>query len=316
MQKISLKNILSENQKISSNEQKSLRDAMIKDCYFLLIDHGIDNSVIDSAYDQSRLFHSMSDNDPKKQASHYRHADSSRGWSPCGEEPAYSAGTKATCSAFDMCYEIKEIDKEFENYGPNLWPPKMPFFREAIYDYFLECSKVEKKLASVIEETLGIEKNYIKSKMTDRSPSTMRMIYYPPVEGTPEDNLFGISAHTDYEVFTLLTQSEHGSQLQKPSGDWHNVDCSRYEIIVMLGDMLEVITNGLIKATPHRVPPVTWERYSITRFCAIDGHHIIEPLDNFIGEKGPLYEPISQQKNIKDGLAQASANTDAMEANQ
>ena len=152
--------------------------------------------------------------------------------------------------------------------------------------------------------------------MTDRSPSTMRMIYYPPVKGTPEDNLFGISAHTDYEVFTLLTQSEHGSQLQKPTGDWHNVDCSRYEIIVMLGDMLEVITNGLVKATPHRVPPVTWERYSITRFCAIDGHHIVEPLDNFTGVKGPLYKPISQQKNIKDGLAQASANTDAMEVNQ
>ena len=31
---------------------------------------------------------------------------------------------KATCSAFDMCYEVKEVDEEFENYGPNLWVAK------------------------------------------------------------------------------------------------------------------------------------------------------------------------------------------------
>ena len=149
--------------------------------------------------------------------------------------------------------------------------------------------------------------------MTEKSPSTMRLIYYPSIEGTPEDNLFGISAHTDYEVFTLLTQSEKGSELKHRSGEWQLVESNRYEIIVMLGDMLEVMTNGLVKATPHRVPPTSWERYSITRFCAIDGHHEVSPLEQFVDEtKGPLYEPVSQQKNIKDGLAQASANSEAM----
>ena len=29
-------------------------------------------------------------------------------------------------------------------------------------------------------------------------------------------------------------------------------------------------------------------------------------------KKGPLYEPVSQQKNIKDGLEQAAANSEAM----
>ena len=58
----------------------------------------------------------------------------------------------------------------------------------------------------------------------------------------------------------------------------------------MLGDMLEVITNGLVKATPHRVPPTTWERYSITRFCAIDGHYEVSPQEQFVdAAKGPLY---------------------------
>jgi len=314
MKKISLKKLLdNSNLEIQANESKRLKDALINDCYFLLTDHGVAEEIIDNAYDQSKAFHDLKNSDSKKQATHYRYGHSGRGWSPCGEEPAYSANTKATCSAFDMCYDIKEIDHKFENYGPNLWPPRMPDFRKAVYDYYLEFSKVEKHLANKIEEALEINQDFIAEKMTEKSPSTMRLIYYPAVQGIPEDNLFGISAHTDYEMFTLLTQSEEGSQLKHRSGKWNMVDSTRYEIIVMLGDMLEVITNGVIKATPHRVPPTAYDRYSITRFCAIDGHYEMSPLKQFINpDKGILYEPISQQKNIRDGLAQAEANSEAM----
>jgi isopenicillin N synthase-like dioxygenase len=213
-----------------------------------------------------------------------------------------------------MCYEVEEVDEEFENYGPNLWPPEMPDFQKAVYDYYLDFSTLEKVIGSTIEEMLDIKKGFITDRMTEKSPSTMRLIFYPEIKEEPEENLFGISAHTDYEVFTLLTQSEKGSELKNPDGEWTHVDSDRYEVILMIGDMTEVITNGLIKATPHRVPPTKWERYSITRFCAIDGHHIVEPLEQFIEPGvGPKYDPISQQKNIKDGLAEAAANTDAME---
>ena len=120
MKKISLKRLLDDsNQHDQSTELQRLRDALIKDCYFLLIDHGVSEKVIDEAYGQSKTFHDMKDSDPIKQATHYRYAHGGRGWSPCGEEPAYSANTKATCSAFDICYEIEEIDHEFENFGPN-----------------------------------------------------------------------------------------------------------------------------------------------------------------------------------------------------
>jgi hypothetical protein len=39
----------------------------------------------------------------------------------------------------------------------------------------------------------------------------------------------------------------------------------------------------------------------------------MSPLKQFINpDKGILYKPISQQKNIRDGLAQAEANSEAM----
>ena len=228
----------------AQQEVKKLKETLLGEGFFLLVDHGIENEIIDKAYEQSKIFHDLDDDDPKKQATHYRHSHFGRGWSPCGEEPAYSAGTKATCSAFDMCYEITDVDTEHENYGPNLWPLEMPEYQEAVYDYYLKFSELEQKVAIAIEEALGLDKEQIASKMTKRSPSTMRLIFYPPVKEKPEDNLFGISAHTDYEVFTLLTQSQPGSQLQKHSGDWHTVESNRYQVIVMIGDMLEVMTNG------------------------------------------------------------------------
>ncbi|MCH2477829.1 MAG: hypothetical protein MK218_07750 [Gammaproteobacteria bacterium] len=314
METLSLNNfIIDPKSSAAQQEVKKLKETLLGEGFFLLVEHGIENSIIDKAYEQSEIFHNLDDDDPRKQATHYRHSHFGRGWSPCGEAPAYSAGTNATCSAFDMCYEIAEVDTEHENYGPNLWPLEMQEYQEAVYDYYLKFSELEQKVAIAIEEALGLDKEQIASKMTEKSPSTMRLIFYPPVKEKPEDNLFGISAHTDYEVFTLLTQSQPGSQLQKHSGDWHTVESNRYQVIVMIGDMLEVMTNGQVRATPHRVPPVSWARYSITRFCAIDGHYVIEPLEQFIDpKKGPLYEPVSQQKNIKDGLEQAAANSEAM----
>ena len=118
-------------------ELEKFKEALISDSFCLLVNHSIPNEVIDKAYAQSKLFHNMDDADDRKQATHYRHAHFGRGWSPCGEEPAYSPGTKATCSAFDMCYEVEEVDEEFENYGPNLWPPEMPEFQKAVYDLSL-----------------------------------------------------------------------------------------------------------------------------------------------------------------------------------
>ena len=165
---------------------KKLREILLGEGFFLLVEHGIENSIIDKAYEQSEIFHNLDDNDPRKQATHYRHSRFGRGWSPCGEEPAYSAGTKATCSAFDMCYEIPEVDTEHENYGPNLWPLEMPEYQEAVYGYYLKFSELEQKVAIAIEQALGLDKNYITSKMTERSPSTMRLIFYPPVKEKPE----------------------------------------------------------------------------------------------------------------------------------
>ena len=50
--------------------------------------------------------------------------------------------------------------------------------------------------------------------------SLLRLLEYPPLEGASEGT-WGVSAHTDYEVFSLLHEKAAGLELQAPSGEWH-----------------------------------------------------------------------------------------------
>ena len=54
----------------------------------------------------------------------------------------------------------------------------MPEFQKAVYDYYLDFSKLEKVIGSTIEEMLDIEKGFITARMTEKSPSTMRLIFF------------------------------------------------------------------------------------------------------------------------------------------
>ena len=75
---------------------------------------------------------------------------------------------------------------------------------------------------------------------------------------------------------------------------------------VILGDMLERLSNGVIKATGHRVALTPWQRYSIILFNALDGDCEVEPLPQYVSEARPArYQPVTQGTHIEEELARA-----------
>jgi isopenicillin N synthase-like dioxygenase len=138
-----------------------------------------------------------------------------------------------------------------------------------------------------------------------RSSSSLRLLYYPGGSsgGGGQDGALpssGISPHTDFELFTLMSQDAPGLQIiprqnnpqeRIPSGDghpaagdaaWIDMPVRDGEFVIIVGDMLERYTNGALKATPHRVQLVPWERRSIIRFVAVDGPTVVAPLPQFV----------------------------------
>ncbi|HAC59386.1 MAG TPA: 2OG-Fe(II) oxygenase, partial [Rhodobiaceae bacterium] len=118
-----------------------------------------------------------------------------------------------------------------------------------------------------------------------KPPSQLRLVHYPsdPARAVAE---WGISAHTDYECFTILHVTAPGLQVMNANGDWIDAPPVEGAFVINIGDMLEALTNGRFIATPHRVRNVPDERFSFPLFCALDYDTMIEPLPQFVdGEK-------------------------------
>ena len=97
-------------------------------------------------------------------------------------------------------------------------------------------------------------------------------------------------------VFSLLHEQRTGLQLCDPCGAWHTPTRPDGEDgagswILIVGDMLEVLSNGYLVATPHRVPPTCTDasapRRSIVLFQALDEHVALAPLGKETARRAP-----------------------------
>ena len=133
----------------------------------------------------------------------------------------------------------------------------------------------------------------------------------------------GIGAHTDFECFTLMHQNAPGLQLMPRCrdahggfGDWIDAPVRSGDFLVIIGDMFERLTNGLLRATPHRVCQTDHPRESIIRFNAFAPDTIVRPLGVFVnsttaeGKSRPLYTPVRMRthmettmRNLEKGIA-------------
>eukprot|EP00697_Spironema_sp_BW2_P017746 gnl/Spiro4/9534_TR5052_c0_g1_i1.p1 gnl/Spiro4/9534_TR5052_c0_g1~~gnl/Spiro4/9534_TR5052_c0_g1_i1.p1 ORF type:complete len:379 (-),score=68.91 gnl/Spiro4/9534_TR5052_c0_g1_i1:77-1171(-) len=134
---------------------------------------------------------------------------------------------------------------------------------------------------------------------------TVRLLHYPGRVGADgsvveEDANIGISAHTDFEAFTLMHQDASGLQLLTREGLWLDAPVHHTNFIVIVGDVLERFTNGELRATPHRVLRTQHPRNSIIRFNAVHPDTLISPLPQFCSPEKPAgYTPVTMSRHMK-----------------
>ncbi|TVQ80493.1 MAG: isopenicillin N synthase family oxygenase [Bradymonadales bacterium] len=111
-------------------------------------------------------------------------------------------------------------------------------------------------------------------QMLEGSPKNLfRIIHYPPLDGTEEVGAVRASAHEDIDMITLLPAStEMGLQVKDQSGNWHEVPGGFGELVVNVGDMLQMASAGFYRSTTHRVinpkgDAAKRSRYSMPLFC-------------------------------------------------
>lgn len=214
-------------------------------------------------------------------------------------ELAYDPATKATARAWDYS-RVRFKEGEGQKVQASTGLASLDF--EHVIDGLYERQNVvASALLGALAEALGLPASTFEDPFASGDMGTIRLIHYP---GDHEVSLedagadVGISPHTDFEAFTLQHQDSPGLQvlardferlsdtglpwIEAPLG---NKDGGEY--IVMIGDVLERYTNGLLQATPHRVVRTAHSRRSIIRFNAVSPDTVIEPLEPFITTDRP-----------------------------
>ncbi|MES1989869.1 MAG: 2-oxoglutarate and iron-dependent oxygenase domain-containing protein [Pseudomonadota bacterium] len=216
-----------------------------------------------------------------------------RGYVPVGEENFY-AGEVATVDkkeAFDLSIELPVDDpdyvKGYRLLGPNQWPAEVRDFEKDVYSYYRSVISLSQTLFRGFALALGLPETYFQS-ITTKPPSQLRLVHYPEgpnrfvaEAGKSQQSDWGISAHTDYECFTILYATKPGLEVLNAAGVWIDAPPVPGAFVINIGDMLEALTNGRFIATPHRVRNVSEERFSFPLFCAVDFDTVIEPLPEF-----------------------------------
>ena len=137
--------------------------------------------------------------------------------------------------------------------GPNRWPPSMPDLKTGVYPFFDAASDCAEQLLRGFALGAGLDEEYF-IKRRDRPISRGSLQYYPPQPSAVMEPQFGVAAHTDFGMLTVLCQDAVGGlQLQRPNREWVEVPPVAETFVVNVGDLLNRWSNHRFRSTPHRV---------------------------------------------------------------
>ncbi|KAK9215156.1 hypothetical protein WN944_007159 [Citrus x changshan-huyou] len=99
-------------------------------------------------------------------------------------------------------------------------------------------------------KALRMDPNDMK-ELFENGMQSLRMNYYPPCP-QPEQVL-GFKPHSDGSILTILLQINEMDGLQiKKDGKWFAVKPLPDALIVNVGDVLEIFSNGTYRSIEHR----------------------------------------------------------------
>jgi isopenicillin N synthase-like dioxygenase len=280
--------------------------------FFYLSIEGVSSSLTDEVLSASRAFFAL----PLEAKMALTIDKYARGYTPLGSFALDAAVAPDSNEGFYIkCNPAEGEPNDIKfSLGPNRWPSNtlLPKWRETMDLYFDSIYELAIALVATLAEGLGLPSNFFDPYFRRRSGCTLRLLHYPPVPSNPEAGQFGIGAHCDYGIMTLLlTDETPGLQVCKDDGQWIDVPPRPGTLIVNVGDMLQTWTNGTLKSTMHRVVSKgVQDRYSVPFFLDPDQNAIISCLPQFVSEDRPAgFIPISAGDYIQAKYAQTRKKT-------
>ncbi|XP_028808770.1 flavanone 3-dioxygenase 3-like [Neltuma alba] len=173
----------------------------------------------------------------------------------------------------------------------HLWPANPPDYKEKVGRYVMAVQDLQKQLTDLVLESLGINPNSIQ-KQIEEGMHVVAVNSYPL---SSEPNLTsGLAPHTDHGLITILLQSYPGLQIKNSDDKWVKVPFSEGSSLVLLGDQMEVLSNGIYKSVIHQAVSSDQNRISIASINSFALEEKVRPAPLLVNEEcESLYEECS-----------------------
>ena len=249
--------------------------------FFYIVNHGVDQGLIDGVMAASKAFHAQTRSEKMRHWCGF--STNHRGYVPFEENGADFPKRINFNEAWDMSFEAPADHPDavagYRMTGPNVWPD-LPGWREAVGAYYDAVFALGLRLLDCLAHELGVDPAELRA-MCDCPTSQLRLLRYVPNEMPVSKDIVGIDSHSDFECFTILHTGGPGPQVMNAQDQWVEAPPLPGAFVVNIGDIFEAWSGGRYKSTQHRVLNQAKERYSCPLFFGLNYHAVVQPLQKF-----------------------------------
>jgi isopenicillin N synthase-like dioxygenase len=253
------------------------------DCgFFYVTRHGVDEELQRRLEELSRKFFAQ-DLATKMEISMDRGGRAWRGYFPVGGE--LTSGKPDIKEGIYFGTELREdhplVRSGTPLHGPNLFPASVPELRDVVLRYMHAMTQLGHVLMQGVAMSLGLDAAYFAERYTAEPLTLFRIFNYPgDPDAAGDEPRWGVGEHTDYGLLTILKQDDTGGLQVKSRSGWMAAPPIPGTFLCNIGDMLDRMTGGRYRSTPHRVQNVTRrDRLSFPFFFDPNFNVEIKPID-------------------------------------
>ncbi len=220
--------------------------------FFYLSGHGVPEALMQRLERLSHAFFALPEEE-KLRIAMEKGGRAWRGYFPVGGE--LTSGMPDLKEGIYFGSELPDDDPRvlagMPMHGRNLMPSAPEDFGQTVLHHMEQVTHAGHLVMEALALSLGLAPQYFHDRLTADPLILFRIFHYPP--HPPEATQWGVGEHTDYGLLTILLQDHVGGLQVKSGGQWVDAPPIPGTFVCNIGDMLDRMTGGLYRSTPHRV---------------------------------------------------------------
>ncbi|KAL5840023.1 hypothetical protein ACOSQ4_012631 [Xanthoceras sorbifolium] len=262
-----------------------VRTACSNHGFFQVINHGVDASLIQAAYEEmDAIFKLPLDKKlsiPRKPGSiegysgaHVHRFSDKLPWKETFSFHYHENGSEAVA----LDYFKSVLGQDFEDTG-------------RVYQKYCEAmNKLSGVLCELLAVSLGVKDCLHYKKFFEGGTALMRCNVYPPC--TKPEQVLGQGPHCDTTSITLLHQDQVGGLEVFFNNKWQSIRPQPDAFVINIGDTFMALSNGKYNSCVHRVlVNRERERKSLVFFVSPKDDRVVKPPEDIVSKEEPRKYP-------------------------